>query len=175
MAPRRRTFADVAEASSRVANLLRDAGVQPGDYVVMMLGRQLAWWEVFTASLRMGAVISPEYHQLSAQDIAYRVNASKATCVVTDTANAAKVDRVVDQCPSLRVRVLVDGRREWLDYREGGDKAKPVIRHRRQRGLGPGHVLFTSGTTGCPKMCLHRTVTAWRTDHRQVLVGSHPG
>ena len=155
-AEERRTFADVAEASSRVANLLRDAGVQPGDYVVMMLGRQLAWWEVFTASLRMGAVISPGTTQLSAQDIAYRVNASKATCVVTDTANAAKVDQVVDRCPSLRVRVLVDGRREgWLDYREAVTRQSPSFDTVDSAASDPAMCYFTSGTTGYPKMCLH--------------------
>ena len=60
-AEERRTFADISAASCRVANLLQGAGVRPGDYVVMILGRQMAWWEVFTAALRMGAVISPGY------------------------------------------------------------------------------------------------------------------
>ena len=49
------------DASLRVTvlNLLRDAGVQAGDRVVMVLGREIAWWEVLSACLRMGAVISP--------------------------------------------------------------------------------------------------------------------
>ena len=155
-AEERRTFADIAAASSRVANLLQAAGVQPGDYVVMMLGRQIAWWEVFTASLRMGAVISPGTTQLSAQDIAYRVDASKATCVVTDAANAAKVDQVLAQCPSLKVRVLVDGAREgWLDYHGALAVQSPEFDTVDSAAADPAMCYFTSGTTGYPKMCLH--------------------
>ena len=152
----RRSFADIAAASCRAANLLQGAGVQAGDYIVMMLGRQIAWWEVFTASLRMGAVISPGTTQLSAQDIAYRVNAAKATCIVTDTANAAKVDQVLSRCPTLKVRVLVDGARDgWLDYRGAGAKHPPEFDTVDSAASDPAMCYFTSGTTGYPKMCLH--------------------
>lgn len=152
----RRTFADVSAASCRVANLLQAAGVRRGDYIVMILGRELAWWEVFTAALRMGAVISPGTAQLSAQDIAYRVNAARATCIVTDQANAAKVDQVVGQCPSLAVRLLVDGARSgWLDYGQGVASQSPVFETVDSAATDEAMCYFTSGTTGYPKMCLH--------------------
>lgn len=152
----RRSFLDISTASCRAANLLRDAGVRPGDYIVMILGRQIAWWEVFTAALRMGAVISPGTAQLSPQDIAYRINAARATCVVTDAANAAKVDQIADQCPSLAVRVLVDGaRRDWLDYPKGVAAASPTCQTVDSAAADAAMCYFTSGTTGYPKMCLH--------------------
>jgi acyl-coenzyme A synthetase/AMP-(fatty) acid ligase len=151
-----RSFADVSASSCRVANLLQSLGVAHGDYVLMILGRQLAWWEVFTATLRMGAVISPGTTQLSAKDIAYRINAAAASCVVTDAANAAKVDAVLADCPSLRARVLIDGQRDgWVDY-------QAVLSAESDRFVAPGTAAsdealcyFTSGTTGHPKMCLH--------------------
>jgi len=152
----RRSFSDVVTTSRRVANLLRDAGVQPGDYIVMILGRQLAWWEVFTASLRMGAVISPGTTQLSAQDIAYRVNAAKATCIVTDRANADKVDRVLAECPTLQVRVLVDDERPgWIDYQRTVAEQSVEFAAVDSAASDPAMCYFTSGTTGYPKMCLH--------------------
>ena len=123
-----RSFGQMAEASCRVANLLRDAGVQAGDRVVMVLGREIAWWEVLSACLRMGAVISPGTTQLAARDIAYRIGASAATCIVTDSANAAKVDQLAAQCPSLVARLLVDGSRAgWLDFRTAASTASPVF------------------------------------------------
>lgn len=152
----RRSFADVSANSCRAANLLQGLGVARGDYVLMILGRQLAWWDVFTATLRMGAVISPGTTQLSAKDIAYRINAAGASCVVTDAVNAAKVDAVLADCPSLRARILIDGQRDgWVDYQT----ALPV---ESDRFAAPGTAAsdealcyFTSGTTGHPKMCLH--------------------
>jgi len=71
------------------------------DTIVTILGRKIAWWEVFTASLRMGAILSPGTTQLSAKDLAYRINTSQATCVITDQENAQKIDQIEDQCETL--------------------------------------------------------------------------
>ena len=54
----------------------------------------------------MGAVASPGTTQLSPKDIAYRMNAAKATCFITDPANAAKLDQVAAECPTLKARIL---------------------------------------------------------------------
>ncbi|MEM6583376.1 MAG: AMP-binding protein [Pseudomonadota bacterium] len=152
----RRTFADVSASSARVANLLQTAGVKRGDYVVMILGRQLAWWEVFTAALRMGAVISPGTTQLSAKDIAFRVNAAKAACVVTDSTNAEKVDEAASDCPDLTVKVLVDGARDgWLDYQQQVAQQSTEFTAVDSSADEEAMCYFTSGTTGYPKMCLH--------------------
>lgn len=152
----RRTFAQIAESSCRVANLLSAAGVKRGDYILMILGRQIAWWEVFTAALRMGAVISPGTTQLSAKDIAYRGAAAAATCVVTDSANAAKVDEVLADLPTLRARVLVDGAREgWIDYCGALPQQAASFAAVASLATDEAMCYFTSGTTGFPKMCLH--------------------
>src|SRR5262245_10010527 len=74
----RRTFREMSEATARVANLLSAAGVRRGERIVIVLGRQVAWWETMCAGLRMGAVVSPGTTQLSPRDIAYRVNACGA-------------------------------------------------------------------------------------------------
>ncbi len=152
----RLTFAEVAERSRRAANLLHEAGVRRGDYVVMILGRELAWWEVLTAALRMGAVISPGTTQLSARDIAYRVNAAGATCVVTNAAVASRVDEVAAQCETLTARIVIDAERDgWIDYRAGAARQSPDFEAVDTAADEAALCYFTSGTTGYPKMCLH--------------------
>jgi len=112
-----RTFDDISRASKKLCNVLTAAGISRGDTIVLILGRKIAWWEILTASLRMGAVISPGTTQLSAKDIAYRINTAKASCVITDADNAVKVEQVQDQCSTLRSKVLIDGDRDdWVDY-----------------------------------------------------------
>jgi acyl-coenzyme A synthetase/AMP-(fatty) acid ligase len=152
----RRSYAQISAASCKVANLLSSSGVKAGDYVIMILGRQIAWWEVVTASLRMGAVISPGTTQLSPKDLAYRINAASATCVVTDMENADKVDQVLSECPSLSVRVLVDGARDgWIDYQGGMAQQSTDFETLDSLASDEAMCYFTSGTTGYPKMCLH--------------------
>jgi acyl-coenzyme A synthetase/AMP-(fatty) acid ligase len=153
---RRLGFGDIASRSRRVANVLGAQGIQRGERIVMVLGRQIAWWEVFTASLRMGAVISPGTAQLSPKDIAYRINAAGATCVVTDTANAAKVEQIIAECPSLKARMLVDGAREgWIDYQQAVEAASDAHDCADTAADDEALCYFTSGTTGYPKMCIH--------------------
>ena len=151
-----RTFGEISEASRRLCNVLAGAGVRTGDTVVVMLPRVIPWWETFTATLRMGAVISPGTVQLSEKDLEYRINAAAATCVVTDSANAAKVDAVLDRCPTLAARIITDGRREgWIDYRQALDAASPVFEAVDTGADDEAICYFTSGTTGYPKMCIH--------------------
>ncbi len=151
----RRTFAEIASASRRLCNVLSNAGIQRGDIVIVMLGRQLQWWEVFTATLRMGAVISPGTTQLSGKDLQYRINAAKAACIVTDTVNADKVDEIAAACPSLKARLLIDGERDnWIDYADAMSNADDLFETVDTHKDDDCMCYFTSGTTGYPKMCM---------------------
>ena len=151
-----RTFGHISEASRRLCNVLTEAGVRTGDTVIVMLPRVIPWWETFTATLRMGAVISPGTVQLSEKDLEYRINAAAATCVVTDSANAAKVDAVMGNCPTLTARIVTDGRRDgWIDYEQAVAAASPEFETVDTGAEDEAICYFTSGTTGYPKMCIH--------------------
>ncbi|MEM7542894.1 MAG: AMP-binding protein [Pseudomonadota bacterium] len=149
------TFKELTARTSKLASALGGLGVACGDTIIVMLGRNIEWWEVLTTSLRMGAVVSPGTTQLAPKDIAYRVNASNAVCFVTDEANAAKVDSVLGECPTLVHRILVDGHVDgWVNYHElldsGDEEFEPADTHAADDAL----CFFTSGTTGYPKMAI---------------------
>lgn len=151
-----RSFAEVSANSKRLSNGLSQAGIERGEVVIVILGREIEWWEVFTAVLRMGAVISPGTTQLSSKDIEYRFNAAGATCIVTNSANAAKVDAIAENCPSLKTKVVIDDQIEgWLNYNDlltQSDSNFPVVNTSVSE---ESMCYFTSGTTGYPKMTIH--------------------
>ncbi len=151
-----RSFAQVRDRSSQLANALAQLGIKRGDTMVLMLGRNLEWWEIVTAGIRMGVVLSPGTTQLSSKDIAYRVNAAQAVAFITDSANAAKLDEVAQQCPSLRARVLVDGQRAgWHSYDELMAGMSSDFETADTTFDEDALCYFTSGTTGYPKMTIH--------------------
>ncbi len=153
----KRTFHDISTRSKQLCNVLSDAGVTRGDTVVLVLGRNIEWWETVTACIRMGAVVSPGTVQLSAKDLAYRINTSQATCVVTDAINAAKLEQVIDECPTLSSKILIgdDAMDGWVSYSTTVAAAAPDFATADTDSEENALCYFTSGTTGFPKMTIH--------------------
>lgn len=152
----KKTFRDISIASCKLCNVLDSLGVKRGDTVMLMLGRNPEWWEIVTACLRMGAVVSPGTTQLSSKDLEYRINATTATCFITDSDNAEKLDTVISHCPSIKSRVILDGQREgWTPYGQAMEQASVQFNTADTTGDEEALCYFTSGTTGNPKMCIH--------------------
>lgn len=68
----------------------------------------------------VGIVFIPGTTQLTANDIQYRLHASKAKCIITTDVLAPAVDSVAAGCGHLQSKLMVaEGRRDgWLDFNE---------------------------------------------------------
>lgn len=149
----RMTYAQMAERSRRLCNVLAAAGVRRGDTAIILLPRLVAWWEVLTACLRMGVVASPGTTQLAPKDLEYRIQASRATVVVTDPRNAAKFDEI--ELGTVRGKILVGGGRDgWIDYETAVANASAAYDAADTAADEDALCYFTSGTTGYPKMAI---------------------
>ncbi len=152
----KKTFADISRASRKLANVMAAEGIKQGDVVIVILPRNIEWWETFTACIRMGAVIAPGTTQLTSKDIEYRVNKSEAVCIVTNHEIAAKFEEVADKCPSIKTRIIIEEPRDgWIFYTDAVEAAPEQFETAKTRSDDNCIVYFTSGTTGFPKMALH--------------------
>jgi acetyl-CoA synthetase/medium-chain acyl-CoA synthetase len=154
--PRRITFAELAERSCRFANVLGGLGVAAGERVFVVLPRVPEWWEIVLGCLRARAVSVPGTTLLTTKDIRYRLEACEPSVVITDEENAAKIDQVLADCPSVKHRIVVGpvgGGWQSLDTLMG--RARSDYTHSRNASGDPMMIYFTSGTTGYPKMVLH--------------------
>jgi acetyl-CoA synthetase/medium-chain acyl-CoA synthetase len=154
--PRRITFAELADRSRRFANVFAGLGVAPGERVVVMLPRVAQWWEIVLGCLRARAVSVPGTTLLTTKDIRYRLGVSEASVVITDEENAAKVDHVLAECPSVTHRIVL-GRAVggWESFETLMGRARADYAHPGNASSDPMMIYFTSGTTGHPKMVLH--------------------
>lgn len=154
------TFEDFRTMTNRVVSRLRQAGVQPGDRVMVVTGKHPAFWPVMVALIKLGAVPMPGTTQLTARDIRYRLALADAHLVVAEPEVARRIASDPDARGSVAQGWVVGddsppGGWNALDpYGDtGGDPADDGNPTDEQ---DPCLIYFTSGTTGHPKMVLHR-------------------
>jgi acetyl-CoA synthetase len=94
------SFDDLADMSGRVANLLKDAGVGPGDVVAGMLPRIPELIALILGTWRIGAVYQPLFTAFGPKAIEHRLGYSGAKLVVTNPANRGKLDEI-ENCPPI--------------------------------------------------------------------------
>ena len=153
------TFYELSYLSNRFVNVLRNLGVGKGERVLIILESIPEWYVVMIGMFKLGVVPMPGTVLLTSKDIEYRINRAEACMVITDVNHIGRVERVAQNCPTLRYKMVVDGVvQDWLNYGEEIKKASSFL-HREEieptRSDDPMLLYFTSGTTGHPKMVLH--------------------
>ncbi|MCL2491171.1 MAG: AMP-binding protein [Coriobacteriia bacterium] len=177
------TFADIKIWSNKTANYLASLGIGKGDPVMVIARRHYQFWFIAVALHKLGAVMIPATFMLKEHDLEYRLNASSTKAIICTAAGdiAQTVDNVVEKCPSLEDRILLNGggaglvlddqsdlsgpdnicildapkRAGWLDFNKGVREADENFTRIPTSVHDPFLMYFSSGTTGNPKMVLH--------------------
>ncbi len=157
---RRFTFKDIKDASSQSANYFKSLGIKRGDRVMLVLKRHYQFWFAILGLHKLGAIAIPATNQLVEHDFTYRFNAAGVSAILCtadgDTAHQVELAEAITGNPLTKI--LVGGSREgWHNY----DEEYSLFSRRYVReadapcGNDPMLMLFTSGTTGYPKMAMH--------------------
>ncbi|WP_040792640.1 AMP-binding protein [Nocardia paucivorans] len=151
----RRSFAEMATASDRLAAWLSARGVRRGDPVILMLGNQVELWESMLAIMKLGAVIMPTTTAVGPAELIDRITRGQARYVICNADDTGKFAEV----PGDYGRISVGPAEGWADLREAASVIADPIPH---PGTAPGDPLlyyFTSGTTSRPKLVEHTQVS----------------
>jgi acyl-coenzyme A synthetase/AMP-(fatty) acid ligase len=157
---KRLTFRDFTVRSNQVGNALRTTGIRKGDRILIMSPRLPEWWEAVLGIMKIGAISMPGTTLLTPKDVAYRIQAAEAVAVITDEEGALKVEQVANECPTLRLKIVLGAEREgWVNYARAVVLAMSTLKPEPTRSDEPMMIYFTSGTVGYPKMVLHTHVS----------------
>jgi acetyl-CoA synthetase len=153
------TFYELSHLSNRFVNVLRGLGIHKGERVLVILESIPEWYAVMIGMFKLGVIPMPGTVLLTSKDIEFRINRAEACMVITDVNHIGRVERVAQNCPTLRHKMVVDGVvQDWLNYGEEIKKASSFLKREEiepTRSDDPMLLYFTSGTTGHPKMVLH--------------------
>jgi acetyl-CoA synthetase len=146
------SFAEMAKRSAQVANHLRALGVRRGDRILLMLGNELALWEVMLAAIKLGAVVIPATSLLTPADLRDRLERGNVRHVVAASAQAAKFADLEGDYTRISVGDPVPG---WERIEEARRASQVFEPDGETRADDPMLLYFTSGTTSKPKLVLH--------------------
>lgn len=155
------TFSQIKKESARVANYFKSLGIKRGDRVMLVLKRHYEFWFAMIALHKLGAIAIPATYLLQKHDFVYRYNAAGVKAIVcTADGDTAKIaEDAAKECPSVELKLIVGGRKDgWHDF----DAEYPLYSSKFARekdtpcGEDPALMFFSSGTTGEPKMVMHK-------------------
>lgn len=152
------TFDDISRLSNRAANVLAAGGIKKGDRVMVMLKRRYEYWYTAVALHKLGAVLIPVTHMLTADDIVYRFECADVRGVVCvgDESVLTKVRRAKEKS-SVRPELwtIGPGADGFRSFTEEVEKASDGLERVPTLASEPMIMYFTSGTTGYPKGVMH--------------------
>jgi acetyl-CoA synthetase len=147
-----RSFAELSDASNRVANGLRRLGVQRGDRILLMLGNVVPLWEAMLAAMKLGAVVIPATTLLTPTDLKDRFDRGRTRHLITAAADAAKFDGLD---PAVTRIAVGDAPAGWHSYDVLLQAPAAFTPDAPTRATDPLLLYFTSGTTSRPKLVEH--------------------
>ncbi len=123
------SFGDIKRWSDKTANYLSSLGIGKGDMVMVILRRHYQFWFTAVALQKLGAVMVPATFMLKEHDLEYRLNSASVKAVICTSIGdiAATVDAVQPSCPTLELKLIVDG--------AGGGTTDPA--EAAAAGIGP--------------------------------------
>ena len=156
------TYRQLAQATSRFAQLLRNLGVAAGERVLIRLPNSLAYPTAFLGAMKRGAIAVPTSTLLTAEEVLYLARDSEASVLVTDKAMWRDLREKLVDVAHLRYVVLTGpGGMLPASGVQVFDLASELaeIAHCEPphitKSHDPAYLVYTSGTTGFPKGVLH--------------------
>jgi fatty-acyl-CoA synthase len=136
------TYGELEDRSTRLAHVLRDAGLRKGDAVALLSENSPLYLVAYWAALRSGLYLVAINFHLTADEQAYILDDCGATVVLASADQAERAGAIADRAPAVRLRLF-------------GKDIDDAIRAAPDAPLADqpagADMLYSSGTTGFPK------------------------
>src|ERR1035437_7062823 len=154
---RRLSFMEFDREVTRAAGALQSIGVEKGDRVAIMGRNTLSWVLSAMGALRAGAILVPINHKLMPPEVQFIVQHCQAKVLVFE----ATLAKVIKETHTPALKLVMDTKADIGGDADGFPQLESLLA--QQLRYSPvsltsddqAEILYTSGTTGKPKGCMH--------------------
>ena len=143
------TFAQLDAAANRLSQLLRSAGLQPGDHVAICMENHDRFLEVLWGCHYAGLIYTAASSRLTSNELSYIINDCAAKVFITSKYKADQAAEIVTPTPNVALRLMLDGTIPGYESYEDAVTRFPA--EPLPNRLAGNDMLYSSGTTGLPK------------------------
>ena len=169
------TFNDLEAESNRMANLLRQLGVQPGDRVAVFLPKLPEVFFGILGILKIQAIACPLFSNFGEDALIDRLGDAGVKVVISKKSLLRKLNNIREKIPTLQAIILLDVDEHQADQVYSlpflRAAASPFFETPDTLAETPSLLHYTSGSTGKPKGVLHhhRAASLIRQTGEQIL------
>lgn len=143
------TYRQLDEAAIRLSNVLRGAGLNPGDHVALCLENHPRYLEILWGCHYAGLIYTACSSRLTSAELTYVLNDCAAKAFITSHYKAGQALDIIDTIPNVHLRLMLDGIIDGYDSFEQTIAAASVTPLSDM--VDGTDMLYSSGTTGMPK------------------------
>jgi len=140
-----RTYSELDDRATRLANHLASKGIGAGDHVAVHATNGVEWAEAFYACFKIRAVPININYRYVENELRHLYTDSKAVAVIVAPEFVENVEQIKDDLPDLRY-MLVLGEPYETALAEASAE-----RNFEERSEDDHYIVYTGGTTGLPK------------------------
>ncbi len=153
---RRWTYREFADAARRAATVLREAGLRPGDRLAVMTYNTPAFLFAAFGAWYAGATLVPANHKLRTPEVERQLRHCGARLGIVDAEIGERATSAAVDVPWLVSHPDADaGSRPADSFESRVARAEPWNGRESRPDDDIAQVLYTSGTSGNPKGCVH--------------------
>lgn len=169
------TYRELAVQANKCLNTLRDAGIEKGNNMVMMVPIVPETWFASLACIKGGLVAVPTATSMTLRELTFRFESYPPDSILCDEKFADLMDEAIRATGAQpKIKIVIGSKPGWTRYSDL-DTASGEAKAAQTKSDDLLFCFFTSGTTGLPKKVGH-TATSYPVGHLSttLLTGIRP-
>ncbi len=151
------SYQQLLESTNRAGNALRRLGVRPEERVQLLLPDSPEFLFCFFGTIKMGAVAVPTNPSLKPHEYEYLLNETRARVIFVSDEVLPQLQSIARERLKYLREIVVVGQphRDYQSFRTLLETASPELDPEPTSRDDAAFWLFSSGSTGFPKGCVH--------------------